>query len=170
MSHNGRFSPAILGNLGDEATLRMKTAIRIVSSYYSELKALVNLKVETVEPGNPRKSVAIHDIRAVGQAHWGNEFCDDPVFCKHYADRIMYPTTPVTVKTSHLGKTLTLVKKCTKSATVPGCSITRISNLSNESHMVLGVFAPPLQDQSLWQRTDIITNQNYNYVNTRDPV
>ncbi|RYR24603.1 hypothetical protein Ahy_B02g058115 isoform E [Arachis hypogaea] len=48
MSHNGRFSPAILGNLGDEATLRMKTAIRIVASDYSELKALVDLKAETV--------------------------------------------------------------------------------------------------------------------------
>ncbi|RYR67241.1 hypothetical protein Ahy_A03g013551 isoform E [Arachis hypogaea] len=48
MSHNGRFSPAILGNLGDEATLRMKTAIRIAGSDYSELKALVDLKAETV--------------------------------------------------------------------------------------------------------------------------
>ncbi|QHO57662.1 uncharacterized protein DS421_3g84150 [Arachis hypogaea] len=34
--------------LGDEATLRMKTAIRIAGSDYSELKALVDLKAETV--------------------------------------------------------------------------------------------------------------------------
>ncbi|RYR67245.1 hypothetical protein Ahy_A03g013551 isoform F [Arachis hypogaea] len=33
---------------GDEATLRMKTAIRIAGSDYSELKALVDLKAETV--------------------------------------------------------------------------------------------------------------------------
>ncbi|RYR62515.1 hypothetical protein Ahy_A04g020172 [Arachis hypogaea] len=36
--------------ISDEATLRMKTAIRIVASDYSELKALVDLKVETVLP------------------------------------------------------------------------------------------------------------------------